>query len=71
MFLRAIMSFIPISEGNIVDDFVYTITEPFVTPVRIVLSSSESIDSLPVDVAFFVSFLLLSILNEMISAFCL
>ncbi len=60
MLIRAILSWLPVDEDSPIGYFVYMMTEPLVMPVRIVLERFDSIRSLPIDISFFVAFLLLS-----------
>ncbi len=60
MLIRAILSWLPVDEDSPLGYFVYMMTEPIVMPVRMVLERFDSIKSMPIDISFFVSFLLLS-----------
>ena len=67
MFVRAILSWLPIDEDNGFAAFVYHITEIIIYPVRCILERSETIASLPLDVSFFVTFMLLSVLESILA----
>ena len=60
MLVRAVMSWFPISEDSAVAGFLYTVTEPVIMPVRRFLERFESLRNFPLDISFFVTFLLIS-----------
>ncbi len=60
---RAILSWVPLDEDNPIETFLYTVTEPVIAPVRAVLEHFGWFDGLPVDMAFFITFLLISVLT--------
>lgn len=66
MFARAILSWFPLSNDNPLEEFLYRVTEPFVMPVRAIIERFEALDSLPIDISFFISFILLSVLLEIL-----
>ncbi len=63
MFIRAILSWLPIDDDHAFVIFVYNITEIVIFPVRTILERSETVASMPIDLSFFVTFILLSILQ--------
>ena len=63
MFVRAILSWLPMDEESGFAAFVYHITEIVIYPVRCILERSETIAALPLDLSFFVTFMLLSFLQ--------
>lgn len=67
MMVRAILSWIPTDEESAFSAFVYHITEIVIYPVRCILERSETIASLPIDISFFVTFLLISGLETLLS----
>lgn len=62
MFLRAIMSWFPFGEGKL-SDFLYALTEPVIFPVRFLFDKMNWNPALPIDIPFFITFLLLSALT--------
>lgn len=68
MFIRAILSWLPIDEDSPIVTFIYNVTETVIFPVRSLLERSEQIASLPIDVSFFVTFLLLSLVQSLMMA---
>ncbi|MBQ7821601.1 MAG: YggT family protein [Clostridia bacterium] len=69
MLLRAIMSWLPLSQDNPIEEFLFRVTEPFIFPVRAIVERFESLSSLPIDISFFISFILLSIVVDVLSSF--
>lgn len=61
MLIRAIMSWFPL-ESNAFENFLYTITEPIILPVRRLFIYFNWFQNLPIDMSFFVTYLLLSVL---------
>lgn len=42
-------------------------SEPFIVPMRILLDRFESVRNLPVDVPFFITFLLISVIQTLLT----
>lgn len=63
MFVRAIMSWFPVDDDNVILRFAYAVTEPFIYPVRLLLDRIPSLREMPIDIAFSVTFLLLFLLQ--------
>ena len=61
MLIRAIMSWFP-TESNKFENFLYMITEPPIMPIRKLFEKLNWFQGLPVDISFFVTYLLLSLL---------
>lgn len=68
MMLRAILSFLPFAEDTAVERFAIFITEPFIMPVRAIVMRIEFFRTLPIDMSFFFTFILLSIVNTFLSS---
>lgn len=66
MMLRAIISWLPLDEDSNAVNFLYAVTEPLILPVRHLLSRFDGVDEMPIDIAFFISFMLLSIVQIML-----
>ena len=62
MFVRAIMSWFPFGEGKF-STFLYAITEPIIYPVRALFEKMNWGVGLPIDIPFFVTFILLSFIS--------
>ena len=57
---RAILSWFPMN-SNKLTDFLYSVTEPFIYPVRMLFEKMRWFQGLPIDISFLVSYLLISI----------
>lgn len=66
MMLRAILSWFPLDSNKFVD-FLYTITEPFIVPIRLLFEKLGWFQNLPIDISFMVAYLLLSVLSFVLS----
>lgn len=67
MFLRALLSWIMPDGDNMLTDFIYYATEPMIAPVREFLERFDFVQSLPFDLSFFVTFLILVIVQNVLS----
>jgi YggT family protein len=63
MMARAIISWFPIDDGNPIVVFLYSLTEPVIMPVRMIMDKFGWFEGLPIDMSFLITFLLLSILQ--------
>ncbi len=63
MFVRAILSFLPIDTGGALGSFVFATTEPAIFPIRRIFDRFGIGDGLPIDIPFFVTFMILSFLS--------
>lgn len=63
---RAILSWFPIDEDSALVRFLYGITEPVIYPVRMLLERFDLFQGLPIDMAFFFTFILINILSILI-----
>ena len=66
MFLRAILSWFMPGNDNAVVEFLYTVTEPIIMPVRSFLERFEVVRNLPIDISFFVTYLLLILVQYLL-----
>jgi len=67
LLVRAIFSWIPGIGGRFAD-FIYTVTEPMLIPVRKLFDLfGVNLGMSPIDIPFFVTFILLSIIEMMLS----
>ena len=60
MLIRAILSWFPIDNRFV--DFVCTMTEPFIYPIRRLFEKMGWFQGLPVDISFMVSYLLITVI---------
>ncbi|MBQ7475478.1 MAG: YggT family protein [Clostridia bacterium] len=63
MFVRAILSWFPGDIDNAFTRFLYGYTEIVIAPMRALLDRFHLFESFPLDMAFFITFLLLVILR--------
>ena len=63
MLVRAIMSWFPVDDDNVILRFAYAVTEPFIYPVRLLLDRIPALREMPIDISFSVTFLLLFLLQ--------
>lgn len=66
MLLRAILSWFFMDEDNRVMAILYAVTEPFIIPVRALFDKLGWFRNLPIDISFFVTYLLLSIISMLL-----
>lgn len=66
MLVRAIFSWFPGLDENIIGDVAYSITEPVIIPVRRFMERFEAVRNFPIDLSFFVTFMLLSMLSTVL-----
>lgn len=60
---RAIISWLPVDEDNPIVTFLYAATEPVIMPVRSVIERFGWFEGMPIDMSFFITFILLSVLE--------
>ena len=60
---RAITSWLFMADEGMIPNFLYAVTEPLIIPARAILNRFESIRDFPIDIPFFVTVLLMSILE--------
>lgn len=68
MYLRMILSFFDFGEESNILLFTCAVTEPFIVPVRIIVERFESVASMPIDISFCISFIILSMLRTFLPA---
>ncbi|MBR6727520.1 MAG: YggT family protein [Clostridia bacterium] len=66
MLIRAVLSFLPISDDNVFLLFVTMVTEPIVAPVRALFEKMDWFQNTPIDVSFFVAYLLLTAVSTVV-----
>jgi len=67
LFVRAIFSWVP-GIGGKFSDFIYTVTEPILYPVRKLFDLfGANFGMSPIDIPFLVTFILLSLIETMLS----
>jgi len=63
MLVRAVLSWFPIQDDNPILSFVCMVTEPVVAPIRALFDHFGWFQNFPLDVSFFVAFMLISMLG--------
>ena len=63
MLVRAVLSWFPIDEDSGIHRFLYAVTEPVIFPIRVLLARLGLFQDLPLDIAFFLSFCVISIIR--------
>ncbi len=63
MVARAILSWFPFDEDSNLVRFLMMATEPVIMPVRYLLDRFGLFEGMPLDMAFFITFILLSIIR--------
>ena len=69
MFLRAILSWIPTLGNSAVGDFVCTVTEPLIAPIRALADRFGWFRNSPIDFSFMIAYLLLFLLQRLVETF--
>ncbi|MBQ8005750.1 MAG: YggT family protein [Clostridia bacterium] len=67
MLVRAILSWMPLDDDNKIEAFVYGITEPIIYPIRLLLERFDSLRTVPIDIPFFITYILLILLSSALS----
>lgn len=65
--IRAFLSWLPLGEGNVITNFIITMTEPVLAPVRNLYFKFKFSRELPVDFSPVIAILLLSVVSEIIN----
>ncbi len=66
MFLRAIVSWFPDISGSRFADFLFTVTEWVIMPFRNLFDAMNWKPMLPIDIPYFVAFVVLSIVRNIL-----
>ncbi|MGN1031796.1 MAG: YggT family protein [Butyricicoccaceae bacterium] len=67
--IRCLMSWFPQVQASRIYDFIYTMTEPLLAPIRSFLMRFEFLRTMPIDFSVLVAFILLSIVQSMLYQF--
>lgn len=68
MFARAISSWFPTSDENRLIRFLYIMTEPVIYPMRVLLGKSELVQSIPIDLPFLATMMVLYLVYTLLLA---
>lgn len=66
MLVRAVLSWFPMGNESALASFTHVVTEPVVIPVRAILERFDTVRSIPIDISFFVAFVLIVTINGML-----
>lgn len=66
MFARVIMSWLMPDEDNMLSRFVYTVTDPIIIPVRMILEKFDFVRNMPIDISFFVAYIILVVVQSVL-----
>ena len=69
LFVRAIMSWLPIDEGSWLNQFVFALTEPFIYPFRILTEKISFFQGSPLDFSFMLAMFALLIVRALLNIF--
>ncbi len=61
--VRAVLSWLPIGEDNVILKFVLMVTEPIIMPIRALFEKLGWFQNMPIDISFLVAYLLLIALS--------
>ncbi len=68
MLIRAILSWFPLDESKF-ETFLYAITEPIIYPARVLFNRFDSTRNIPLDIPFFATYILLTILSTILTSY--
>ncbi|MBQ9080739.1 MAG: YggT family protein [Clostridia bacterium] len=68
MFVRAVLSWFPGDDETTLEKFLRIITEPVIMPIRTIFERFGWFQGLPIDISFFVTFILLSVLSVIVES---
>lgn len=63
---RAILSWLFMAEDGAIPNFLHAMTEPLILPVRALLNRFEAIRDFPIDIAFLVTVMLMSVIQMLL-----
>lgn len=63
MLVRAVLSWFIMEEGNVFMTVLVFVTEPFITPLRFLLSRFRFVNECPIDIPYMATFFVLSFLQ--------
>ncbi|MBE6915145.1 MAG: YggT family protein [Ruminococcaceae bacterium] len=66
LIVRAILSWLPLGISNPIVNFVYSLTEPVLAPVRNFLFRFQFFQSLPIDLSLLVVYILLDVVRSVL-----
>ena len=67
MLARAVLNWLPLDEESAVYRYLFCVTEPLVLPVRAIFDRIPAFGNSPIDVSFFITLILLSVISSLLS----
>ena len=64
--VRAVLSWIFMNEDSQVMNFLYRVTEPLILPARVLLGKIDGMNEIPIDIPFFATVILLSVVQMLL-----
>ena len=68
MLIRAILSWFPVNDDNLLSRIAFVVTEPIIAPIRKLLDRLGWFRNLPIDMSFLVAVLLLSLVSGLLGS---
>jgi len=66
MLIRAVMSWMPIDEDSTFYNFLVSATEPIIYPVRAIVEKIPAVSGMPIDISFFLTVVILSVVQMLL-----
>ena len=66
-FFRAILSWLPLGEESLIESFLFSVTEPLIYPVRILFEKFNIAQNFPMDIPYFVTYMIIFVFSMIIS----
>ena len=66
---RVLLDWIAFGDESHLSVFLYTVTEPFLAPARLIIEKVEFLRSMPIDFSYFISIILISIIQTLLPDF--
>ena len=63
LIIRAVLSWLPLSEGNLIETIVFLFTEPILMPIRAIFEHFGLFEGIPIDISNIFAFFILSIIE--------
>lgn len=63
MFIRAVLSWIPVLQDNVIAHFIHGVTEIFIAPVREFMNRFDAFRTMPIDLSFIATYILLMLIQ--------
>ncbi len=67
--VRCLMSWFPQVQASSIYDFIYTLTEPMLAPIRSFLMRFSALRTMPIDFSVLIAFMILVLVRSMLYSF--